>query len=155
MSEARYQGSHLYVHTDFADENIIGCSTLNQSQGIAIGRNVQATVVSHLGSATFFQQTARPTATTPPTATTSASMTALLPQFQPTPEQPERVEELLQSLQGEIDRGDAFDAHAARQVLFDLAQLLPATSRQMLLQRLTTMARVSPAMKIMGRRILG
>ena len=155
MSEARYQGSQLYVHTDFADEKIIGCSTLSQSRGIAIGRNAQATVVSHLGSATFFQHPARPNPPTPIAETVSDSVTALLPQLQPAPEQPERVEELLQSLQREINHGDAFDAHTARQALFDLAQLLPATSRQMLLQRLTTMARVSPAMKIMGRRILG
>ncbi|GEM_PF-5617952 len=155
MSEVRYQSSQLYVHTDFADENIIGCSTLSQSRGIAIGRNVQATVVSHLGSAAFFQQTVRSNLPTATTATTSASITALLPQLQPASEQPQRVAELIHSLQGEINRGDAFDAHTVRQVLFDLAQLLPAASRQILLHRLTTMAQVSPAMKIMGRRILG
>ncbi len=154
MSEARYQSSQLYVHTDFADENIIGCSTLSQSQGIAIGRNVQATVVSHLGSTTFLQQTARPNLLTPTAETTSASVTALLPQFQPASEQPQRVQELVHSLQREINRGDTFDAHTVRRVLFDLAQLLPAASRQILLHRLTTMAQVSPAMKIMGRRIL-
>ncbi len=155
MSEARYQGTQLHMHTDFADNDIIGFSTLSESRGIAIGRNVQATVVSHLNTTAVFQRATQTNGHALTTETASDTAPALLRQLQPAPEQRPRVAEQLQILQEEINRQEAFDIHTVRKVLFELAQLLPDASRQALLHWLTEGGTISPAVKIMGRRILG
>jgi hypothetical protein len=155
MSEARYQGTHLHMHTDFADNDIIGFSTLSESRGIAIGRNVQATVVSHLNSTAVFQRAVQTNGRALVAETASDTAPTLLQQLQPAPEQRPRVAEQLQTLQEEINRQEALDIHMVRKVLFELAQLLPDASRQTLLHWLTKSDTITPAIKIMGRRILG